>query len=135
VIAGRLPHTRFGPNSTALFPFAGFAVRADFEGGALSSDLPSVLLRGNAHSTNVELVQFEFNDLYTDFLFGLTGNRRLKKTGQAIRHIHPAVARYPPRRAPAAAKLAHFSRAGLSGPLLAVGFSHRPESPSHGLER
>mgnify|MGYP003659684772 CR=1 FL=1 len=52
------------PTQLRFPPFAGFTVRADFEGRALSSDFGPLLLRG---------------DPYTDFLFGLTGNRRLKK--------------------------------------------------------
>ena len=38
-----------------------------------------ILLRGDAHFANVELMQLALDDPYTDFLFGLTGNSRLKK--------------------------------------------------------
>ena len=55
------------PTQLRFPPFAGFTVRADFEGRALSSDFGPLLLRG---------------DPYTDFLFGLTGNRRLKKRAE-----------------------------------------------------
>lgn len=123
------------PTQLRFSPFAGFTVRADFEGGALTSDFGPLLLRGNAHFANMEFMQLAFKDPYTDFLFDLTGNRRLKKLAKpyltSTRQSHDTRC----HNARLAAQLAHFPRAGLSGPLLAVGLSHRPESRSHGLGR
>ncbi|SEG50353.1 IS1380 family transposase, partial [Billgrantia desiderata] len=38
-----------------------------------------ILLRGDGHFANVELMQLALDDPYTDFLFGLAGNSRLKR--------------------------------------------------------
>jgi hypothetical protein len=43
-----------------------------------------ILLRGDAHFANVELVQLALDDPYTDFLFGLTSNSRLKKRAEPL---------------------------------------------------
>lgn len=51
-----------------------------------------ILLRGDAHFANVELMQLALDDPYTDFLFGLSGNRRLKALAephlQSTRRLH-----------------------------------------------
>lgn len=51
-----------------------------------------ILLRGDAHFANVELMQLALDDPYTDFLFGLAGNSRLKKLAephlQSTRRLH-----------------------------------------------
>jgi hypothetical protein len=51
-----------------------------------------ILLRGDAHFANVELMQLALDDPYTDFLFGLTGNSRLKALAephlQSTRRLH-----------------------------------------------
>ena len=51
-----------------------------------------ILLRGDAHFANVELMQLALDDPYTDFLFGLTGNSRLKKRAEphlkSTRQLH-----------------------------------------------
>ena len=51
-----------------------------------------ILLRGDAHFANVELMQLALDDPYTDFLFGLIGNSRLKALAephlQSTRRLH-----------------------------------------------
>lgn len=41
-----------------------------------------ILLRGDSHFANVELMQLALDDPYTDFLFGLAGNSRLKRLAE-----------------------------------------------------
>ena len=42
-----------------------------------------ILLRGDAHFANVELMQLAIEDPYTEFLFGLTGNSRLQALAES----------------------------------------------------
>ena len=69
-----LPVTNSTPTQLRFVPSAGFTLRADFNGGGLPSDSGPLLLRGDGHFFNPELMRLIDVMPNTDFLCGLAGN-------------------------------------------------------------
>lgn len=100
------PAADFTPEQLRFPPAAGYTIRGDFTGGEISSDLGALLLsviiervlgllrqrwphthivlRGDGHFANPELMELIVADGNADFIFGLGGNAVLSRKAEGL---------------------------------------------------